>query len=192
MVIPGNIGYLNQFFSVQIFTENAAPLGSGLSVLNVQAELILPSGPDRIPAADYDHPGDDPLRFASIGPDKIIQPVQIIARPGPDGVLGTADDIGRLHPGESGQAEFLVEGLQEGLHVMDLDLTADLEGSPPAPSRSRAKPPAPSWSGTRGSRWRSPTRARSGPANLTKPRSRSSTPASRPPTSSASVCPPAA
>jgi hypothetical protein len=25
MVIPGNIGYLNQFFSVQIFTENAAP-----------------------------------------------------------------------------------------------------------------------------------------------------------------------
>ena len=34
----------------------------------------------------------------------------------------------RLRPGESGQAEFLVEGLQEGLHVMDLDLTADLEG----------------------------------------------------------------
>src|SRR6185436_8979767 len=45
-----------------------------------------------------------------------------------DGVAGTADDIGRLYPGESGQGEFLVEGLQEGLHVMDLTLTADLDG----------------------------------------------------------------
>jgi hypothetical protein len=34
MVIPGNIGYLNQFFSVQIFTENASPSGSSLSVFN--------------------------------------------------------------------------------------------------------------------------------------------------------------
>jgi hypothetical protein len=128
MVIPGNIGFLNQFFSVQIFTENAAPRNSGLSVQNVKAELILPPGPDQIPASDYSQPGDDPLRFARVGPDKIIQPVQSIVRPGPDGVIGTADDIGRLFPGENGQAEFLVEGLQEGLHVMDLTLTADLDG----------------------------------------------------------------
>ncbi len=128
MVIPGNIGFLNQFFSVQIFTENAAPNGSGLSVHHIQAELKLPSGPDQVPAADYDHPGDDPLRFARVGPDKIIKPVQPIGRPGPDGEIGTADDIGRLLPGDSGEAEFLVEGLQEGLHVMDLDLKADLDG----------------------------------------------------------------
>src|SRR5262249_19781858 len=42
VVIPGNIGFLNQFFSVQIFTENGAPQGSGLTVNNIQAELHLP------------------------------------------------------------------------------------------------------------------------------------------------------
>lgn len=128
MVIPGNIGFLNQFFSVQIFTENGAPIGSGLSVSNIQAQLTLPPGPDRLASTNYAQPGDDPLRFARIGPDKIIQPVQTILKPGPDGKLGTADDVGRLQPGESGQAEFLVEGLQEGLHLLDLDLTADLAG----------------------------------------------------------------
>ncbi|PYM10793.1 MAG: hypothetical protein DME18_15615 [Verrucomicrobia bacterium] len=112
MIIPGNIGYLNQFFSVQIFTENAAPQNSGLSVFNVRAEVILPPGPDQIASTNYNTPGDDPLRFARIGPDKIIQSIQPVVRPGPDGQIGSADDIGRLYPGETGQAEFLVEGLQ--------------------------------------------------------------------------------
>jgi len=128
MVVPGNIGFLNQFFSVQIFTENASPIGSGLSAFNIQAELVLPPGPDFVPAVDYGNPGDDPLRFARVGPNKIIEPIQSVAQPGPDGEVGTGDDIGRLQPGQSGQGEFLVEGLQEGLHVMNLDLTADLDG----------------------------------------------------------------
>lgn len=128
MVIPGNIGYLNQFFSVQIFTENAAPLNSGLSVLNLSAKLVLPPGADQIPAPSHEAPGDDPLRFARLGPNKITQPVQPIVRPGPDGIVGTADDILRLHAKESGQAEFLVEGLREGLHVMNLELTGELDG----------------------------------------------------------------
>lgn len=128
MVIPGNIGYLNQFFSVQIFTENAAPSDSGLSVKNLRAELVLPSGPDRIPAVSYEQPGDDPLRFARVGADKHTQATQTVAQVGADGVPGTADDVGRLNPGQTGQAEFLVEGLQEGLHVMNLKLTADLDG----------------------------------------------------------------
>ena len=41
LLIPGNIGFLNQFFSVQVFTENAAPAGSGLSVNNVKARRVL-------------------------------------------------------------------------------------------------------------------------------------------------------
>jgi len=127
MVIPGNIGFLNQFFSVQIYTENAAPNGSGLSVLNVQGEMVLPLGNDRV-AGTFETPGDDPLRFARVGPNKTIQPIQSIVQPGADSRLGTADDIARLQPGETGQAEFLVEGLREGLHVMDLKLTGDLEG----------------------------------------------------------------
>jgi hypothetical protein len=43
-------------------------------------------------------------------------------------MAGTADDIVRLQPKETGQAEFLVEGLKEGLHVMDLELTGELDG----------------------------------------------------------------
>jgi len=128
MVIPGNIGFLNQFFSVQLFTENAAPGDSGLSVLNVRAELVLPTGPDQIRATRFDTPGDDPLRLARVGASSELQSTLPVTRAGPDGEFGTADDIGRLNAGEGGQAEFLVEGLQEGLHLMDVKLTADLEG----------------------------------------------------------------
>ncbi|MDB6037199.1 MAG: LamG domain protein jellyroll fold domain protein, partial [Verrucomicrobiales bacterium] len=128
MVIPGNIGFLNQFFSVQIFTENGAPVGSGLSVYNIKAALVLPPGPDQVASTNYDFPGDDPLRLARVGPEKIVQPIQTIADPGPDGKNGTADDVLRLQPGKAGQAEFLVEGLQEGLHILTLNLTADLDG----------------------------------------------------------------
>ncbi|HET6407449.1 MAG TPA: Ig-like domain-containing protein, partial [Chthoniobacteraceae bacterium] len=128
VVIPGNVGFLNQFFSVQIFTENGAPTGSGLSVSNVLAQMKLPPGKDQLLGSDFNNPGDDPLRFARVGPNKIIQATQPVARRGADGEPGTADDISRLQPGETGQGEFLVEGLQEGLHVMDIELNAALEG----------------------------------------------------------------
>ena len=128
MVIPGNIGFLNQFFSVQLFTENAAPGNSGLSVINVQGELVLPKGDDQVAATTFEEPGDDPLRFARVGAAKEIQRVRPVTRAGPDGEFGTGDDIARLNPGEAGQAEFLVEGLREGLHLMEVKLTADLQG----------------------------------------------------------------
>jgi hypothetical protein len=127
MVIPGNVGFLNQFFSVQIFTENGAPLNSGLSVRDVRAELLLPAGPDRV-AGTHNSPGDDPLRFARSGPDAVTQPVVPVRNAGADGIPGNADDIGSLGPRQTGQGEFLVEGLQEGLHVMDLKLSAVLDG----------------------------------------------------------------
>jgi len=127
MVVPGNIGFLHQFFSVLIFTENGAPAGSGLNVSSLTAQIVLPSGTDRV-AGTYDAPGDDPLRMARVGASAVVQPVQPVVQPGPDGKLGTPDDIPRLQPGETGQAEFLVEGLQEGLHVMEMKLTAKLEG----------------------------------------------------------------
>ncbi len=127
MVIPGNIGYLNQFFSVQIFTANGSPRGSGLSVHQLRAELMLPPGADKVPGT-WQAPGDDPLRFARTGPDAVISNILPVRQPGADGILGTADDVDRLQAGETGQAEFLVEGLQEGLHVMDLKLRAMLDG----------------------------------------------------------------
>ncbi len=131
VVIPGNIGYLNQFFSVQLYTENASPLGSGLSVHGLEAQLDLPPGPDRIAAApelSCRDAGDDPLRFARVGEAAAIEPVQPVVTPGFDGVLGTPDDGTRLQPGDTGQAEFLVEGCREGLHVMDISLRGRLDG----------------------------------------------------------------
>ncbi|MFN0125371.1 MAG: carboxypeptidase-like regulatory domain-containing protein, partial [Verrucomicrobiales bacterium] len=127
MIIPGSIGYLNQFFSVQIFTENAAPAASGLSVHDIKAELLLPTGPDRVAGTNAE-PGDDPVRFARVGPAAEIRSVIAIQAAGPDGELGTTDDIPRLQPGQGGQGEFLVEGLQEGLHVLELKLTAKMDG----------------------------------------------------------------
>ncbi len=127
MVIPGNIGFLNQFFSVMIFTENGSPDGSGLRVRNLQAELLLPTGPDRV-SGTWSSPGDDPLRFARVGEEAVISNILRVRQPGPDGLTGTNDDIDQLQPGDTGQAEFLVEGMQEGLHVMDLTLNATLDG----------------------------------------------------------------
>ncbi len=128
MVIPGSIGYLHQFFSVQIFTENGAPTGSGLSVGDILANLQLPPGPDGIVHTNWADPGEDPLRFARIGSNNVVQPTQPVVDPGPDKTLGDADDISVLQPGETGQAQFLVEGLQEGLWTLNVELTGELFG----------------------------------------------------------------
>jgi hypothetical protein len=127
LVVPGNVGFLHQFFSVMVFTENGAPESSSLTVRDLQAQLTLPPGPDQLPGT-YDQPGDDPLRPARVGSNGQIFTKLPVVQPGPDGKLGTPDDDPRLAPHETGQAEFLVEGLQEGLHVMDLKLTALLDG----------------------------------------------------------------
>ncbi len=52
---------------------------------------------------------------------------------GPDGVPGTADDVGSFQPGEQGQAEFLLRGDNEGFHSLDFDIAATLEGLPVGP-----------------------------------------------------------
>ncbi|MCC6232403.1 MAG: carboxypeptidase regulatory-like domain-containing protein, partial [Verrucomicrobiales bacterium] len=128
LAIPGNIGFLNQFFSVQLFTENAAPEGSGLSVDQVRARIRLPQGPDGLPARSYEQPGDDPLRMARIGAGASVQTNLPVLLPGADGQRETEDDVSRLNPGQTGSAEFLVEGLREGLHLLEMDLEAELHG----------------------------------------------------------------
>ena len=110
LVIPGNIGYLNQFFSVQIFTENA-PADQSAGGQH-PSPVILPPGPDRLPPR-HNAPGDDPLRFARVGPDKVIQPVQPIKHPG--GWFGEQKTTSAsTAPGQTG-SRVLVEGLQEGM-----------------------------------------------------------------------------
>ncbi|WP_291983599.1 hypothetical protein, partial [Luteitalea sp.] len=133
IVIPGDIGFLNQFFSVTLMVGNVAPAGSGLDVRNLRAAISLPAGVDRVVGSN-----DDPLRLARTAAG--IAPEQPVLQPGPDGQIGTADDLLVLSPGQTGSAEFLVEGLREGTHVIEMELSGTLEGMPvgPVPVRGRA------------------------------------------------------
>ncbi|QYZ65331.1 MAG: hypothetical protein OI74_04575 [Gammaproteobacteria bacterium (ex Lamellibrachia satsuma)] len=131
VVIPGNIAFLNQFFSVMVTVANVAPDGSLLSVRDLTAEITLPSGEDLV-SGTFEQPGDDPLRLARI--EGIgVQPVIDVMLPGPDGALGTADDVGVIPPQDQGAGEFLVEGLREGFHTVDIALSGILEGLPSGP-----------------------------------------------------------
>ncbi len=131
VVIPGNIAFLNQFFSVMLTVANVAPDGSLLSVRDLTAEITLPYGDDRV-SGTFEQPGDDPLRLARI--EGIgVQPVIDVVQPGPDGALGTTDDSGAIPPQHQGEGEFLVEGLREGFHTVDIKLSGMLEGLPSGP-----------------------------------------------------------
>ena len=59
VVIPGDIGFLNQFFNVTLLVGNVAPAGSNLVVSELRAEILLPAGRDDVAGSD-----DDPLRMA--------------------------------------------------------------------------------------------------------------------------------
>ena len=127
VAIPGDIAFLNQFFSVMLMVGNAAPAGTSLVLSNMSAEILLPAGRDKQPGND-----DDPLRMAFTAQGEVNRN-QIIAQPGGDGKLGTADDIGTIGPGESGQAEYLVEGRREGTHIVELRIKGTLNGLPSGP-----------------------------------------------------------
>jgi hypothetical protein len=128
---PGNVGFLNQFFSVMLMVANVAPDGTPLVLRDVTGTAILPKGLDRI-AGTYENPGDDPLRLARIeGLGQ--QPTVPIVLPGPDGQIGTADDIHVIRPQQQGSGEFLVEGLAEGAHLIDIEIRAVLDGLPSGP-----------------------------------------------------------
>ncbi|HMC78364.1 MAG TPA: CARDB domain-containing protein, partial [Vicinamibacterales bacterium] len=127
VVIPGDIGFLNQYFSVMLLVGNVAPGGSNLVVTNLKAEIVLPPGNDRVANS-----GDDPLRMAQTAQGESPR-VQLVAQPGPDGKVGTADDVPSIGPGQSGNAEYLVEGRREGSHVVEMQITGTLEGLPIGP-----------------------------------------------------------
>ena len=127
IVIPGDIGFLNQFFSVLLMVSNAAPDGSGLVLSDLRASLVLPAGKDTVVGSI-----DDPLAMAQTGagPTSHFSP---ITQPGPDAKVGTADDILSVGPGETANAEFLVEGRREGSHVVEMAIEGTLNGLPVGP-----------------------------------------------------------
>src|SRR6185503_16095978 len=124
----------NQVFSVILMVGNVAPDGSKLVVSDLKAEIVLPPGNDTVVNS-----GDDPLVMGktAFGETPRVQPV---AQSGPDGKLGTADDIGTIGPGQSGNAEYIVEGRREGSHVVEMEISGTLNGLPigPVPIRGRA------------------------------------------------------
>src|SRR5205823_2614762 len=131
IIIPGNIAFLNQFFSVLLMVSNVAPGQSNLEVRDIRAEIVLPAGKDTVTDTS-----DDPLRMAVVGTPPAPQPrIQSVAQPGPDGKLGTADDLLFVAPGQSGDAEFLVEGRLEGTHQVQIKISGTLDGLPIGPVR---------------------------------------------------------
>ena len=127
LVIPGDVGYLRQFFSAQLFVANGAPGASGLAVRDLSGTLTLPPGADGVRLT-----ADDPLSLAETV--RGVQPLTMAVRGlGPDGAPDTADDDAVLSPGEQGQAEFLVRGDLEGFHTLTFDIAGVLDGLPIGP-----------------------------------------------------------
>ena len=87
LVIPGNVGYLKQFFSAKLFVANGAPGSSNLTVHDVTGTIKLPAGNDHVRGTS-----DDPLMLPDTtrGPQPLTMTV---AAHGADGLPGTADDI---------------------------------------------------------------------------------------------------
>ncbi len=128
LVIPGNVGYLKQFFSAQLFVANGAPVGSGLVVRDIRAAS---SCPQARPGAGHRR------RPAGAARNR--------ARPAARDAAGAGGRRGRrarhsrrrvgASPRRAGQAEFLIRGEREGYHTIDFDIRALLEGLP-----GRARP----------------------------------------------------
>lgn len=131
VVIPGNIGFLHQYFSALAIVSNGAPELSGLTIRDLKARIILPDGADLTAGTDAS-PGDDPLRLAK-GTDGFFPREMVINQAGPDGQFDTGDDLSELAPGISGQADFTIEGLKEGTHKVEFEISAILDGLPIGP-----------------------------------------------------------
>ncbi len=127
LVFPGNIRFLNQFFSVVLMVQNGAASGSALSIRDVKATISLPAASLRLAQTTPAVPDGEPL------------PVR---EPGPDNVLGTADDVSVIVAQATGQAELVTEGLRVGTHEVTCDLEATLDGlanQPPRKLTGRAR-----------------------------------------------------
>ncbi|MDA8016718.1 MAG: carboxypeptidase regulatory-like domain-containing protein, partial [Thermoanaerobaculia bacterium] len=125
IMFPTDVSLLHQFFSVVLMVQNGAPEGDALTVRDLTAKARLPSG----------------LRAAETEPPTPLGVPVPVRAPGPDGEVGTSDDLRLLVAQATGEAEFLVEGLREGSHIVEFDMQGVLEGMPggPRPITGKAK-----------------------------------------------------
>jgi len=111
---PTDISLLHQFFSVVLMASNGAPAGDPLVIRDLTARIRLPGG----------------LRLAETEPETPLGAPVPMRVPGPDGRVGTNDDLTFLVGQATAQGEFLVEGRNEGTHVVEFELEGILEGMP--------------------------------------------------------------
>ena len=98
IVIPGDIGFLNQFFSVMLMVGNVAPAGSNLVV----SDLTRGDRPAARATTRRRHPPT--IRCAWRAPRAARRRAsKPSSQPGADGKLGTADDIADARPGRDRQ-----------------------------------------------------------------------------------------
>lgn len=114
ILFPTDVSLLHQFFSVVLFAKNDAPGGDALVIRDLTAKVVLPPG----------------LRLAQTEPPTPLGVPVPVRVPGPDGKLGTADDVRFLVAQATGQAEAVTEGLTEGTHIVDFELEGVLDGLP--------------------------------------------------------------
>jgi hypothetical protein len=114
ILFPTDLTLLHQFFSVMLLATNGAPENDVLVIRDLTAKIHLPGG----------------LAQARTEPPTTLGTPVPMRVPGPDGELGTMDDLTFLVAQATAQAEFLVEGLREGTHIVDFDLEGVLEGLP--------------------------------------------------------------
>lgn len=134
LVIPGNVGFLHQFFEAIVIVANGAPNGAPLVIKNLRAEARLPNA--GTPADST----DDPLRIAETQTGGRVLELDLHGL-GDDGKYGTPDDTDAFAPGQTAQASFLLEGLKEGMHTVVFDLKGSLEGLPTGPLNVRGEVP---------------------------------------------------
>ena len=114
VIINNDIAFLNQFFSVMFIISNSAPEDSQLTLKDLTASITFPDG----------------LREAETNPPHVAGTAIPVRCPGPDGKIGTSDDLDIILATFSGMAEFLAEGLDEGTHIVTIDFEGTLSGLP--------------------------------------------------------------
>lgn len=131
IIFPGRVGFLHQFFEAIVIVGNGSPTGTPLVLRSLRAKAKLPDQG----TADT---SDDPLRIAETQVGGRMSELELHGL-GPDNKYGTDDDLTSFGPNESGQASFLLEGLKEGLHPVNFDLEAMLDGLPSGPIKVRGE-----------------------------------------------------
>ena len=117
LVIPGNVGYLKQFFSAQLYVTNDTPAEANLVVNNITGTINLPPGPSGVVGGS-----DEPLGLPNLtsGPEATTLPILL-------------NGASTLNAGQTGQAQWTIVANSEGFYSVNFGINATLNGLPTGP-----------------------------------------------------------